>query len=287
MTRSTMRHAAFLWSFILAFGGAAAFAAEYRVEKRLPLAPGGLLHLSSEEGSVEIRGAATQEVVLVVTSDRADFASIFDLTSESPRADRVEFKLERKTSALLRWFEGNRHTRLVLTVPDSANLEVQTSGGGIEIAGVRGKVNAESSGGGVRAHEIGGPSELSSSGGAIDASAVSGDLVAESSGGGIEIREAHGRVVASSSGGAVSVDFADGNAKGGDLSSSGGGVEATVDPAVGLEIDASSSGGAVSCDLPLTTRGKVDRDDARGALNGGGALLKLRSSGGGIGISAH
>ena len=57
-----------------------------------------------------------------------------------------------------------------------------------------------------------------------------------------------------------------------------------LDPAVALEIDASSSGGAVDCDLPLTVRGKIGRDDIHGTLNGGGALLKLRSSGGGIEI---
>ena len=83
----------------------------------------------------------------------------------------------------------------------------------------------------------------------------------------------------------MSVAFAAGNAKGGELSSSGGGVATMVDPAVGLEIDASSSGGSVDCNLPLTVRGKIGRDDVHGTLNGGGALLKLRSSGGGIDIS--
>ncbi|MBZ0173524.1 MAG: hypothetical protein K8E66_14160, partial [Phycisphaerales bacterium] len=55
-----------------------------------------------------------------------------------------------------------------------------------------------------------------------------------------------------------------------------------LDPKVDLEIDASSSGGDVDSDLPVTVQGKVSRDTLRGKLNAGGAILKLRSSGGGV-----
>jgi hypothetical protein len=80
------------------------------------------------------------------------------------------------------------------------------------------------------------------------------------------------------------VAFDQGNAQGGTLSSSGGRVTAIVDPSVGLDIDASSYGGSVSSDVPLTIRGTVSRTEIKGTLNGGGALLRLRSSGGGIRI---
>jgi hypothetical protein len=48
--------------------------------------------------------------------------------------------------------------------------------------------------------------------------------------------------------------------------------------------DASSSGGNVDSDLPVTVRGKIKKDSLHGTLNGGGELLRLRSSGGGITI---
>ncbi len=85
----------------------------------------------------------------------------------------------------------------------------------------------------------------------------------------------------------MSAVFADGGgAAGGSLSSSGGGVRVEVDPAAKLTIDASSSGGGVDCDLPVTVRGRMARNSLHGDLNGGGATLKLRSSGGGIRIAA-
>ena len=103
---------------------------------------------------------------------------------------------------------------------------------------------------------------------------------------------------ARSSGGPVTVRFAAGNNRGGVLSSSGGGLRAELDPSVALTIDASTSGGNVESELPMTTRGAAQRDDAdwpskpfrkpttslRGDLNGGGALLRLRTSGGGVRI---
>jgi hypothetical protein len=57
-----------------------------------------------------------------------------------------------------------------------------------------------------------------------------------------------------------------------------------VDPAVRLNIDASASGGRVSSDLPVTVKGTISKTSLRGTLNGGGAVLKLRSSGGGVSL---
>lgn len=279
-----LRLALFGWTLAFAAAGSAAWAADYRLEKRLPLAPGGTFTLSSEAGGIEVRGGGGSEAVIVVTSDRTDFADKHDLSFATPSPDRVEVTLKRKSRGMTSWFEGGQRTRIIVTLPQGAAARISSSGGGIDIEGLDGKVLAESSGGGVKASRLGGAAELSSSGGAIDASEIAGDLEARSSGGSTTVRAAHGRVVAESSGGAVSVAFAAGNAKGGDLSSSGGGVAAAVDPAVGLEIDASSSGGSVDCELPLTVRGKIGRDDVHGTLNGGGALLQLRSSGGGIAI---
>ncbi len=265
----------------------AAWAGEYRLEKHLPIAAGGSFSIASEAGGIDVRGGDGSEAVVVVTSNREDFAEIYNLRFETPAPDRAEVVIERKSHGPSSWFEGNHRTRISVTLPKSVATRVSSSGGGIDIAGVDGKVTAESSGGGVQASRLGGAANLSSSGGSISVDGIAGDLTAESSGGGVDIRAAHGAVVAESSGGAVSVAFAAGNGKGGTLSSSGGGVAATVDPAVGLEIDASSSGGSVDCDLPLTVRGKIGRDDVRGTLNGGGPLLKLRSSGGGIAIGQH
>ncbi|MEO8276211.1 MAG: hypothetical protein ABI639_08315 [Thermoanaerobaculia bacterium] len=259
----------------------------YRLDKTLPLAAGGTFSLRAAAGSIHVQGGDGTEAVVTITCDRADFSSIFNVRIESPRPDRVEVVIEQKARGVAGWFDGfHGKTKVEVTLPRSVSADLESSGGGIDASGLAGKVSAESSGGGVHVADLAGAAKLSSSGGGIEAEDVAGDIDAESSGGGVRIRAARGRVDASSSGGAVKVGFAAGNAKGGSLDSSGGGVTAELDPAVGLEIDASSSGGSVSCDLPITTRGRIGRDDLHGTLNGGGARLNLSSSGGGIRISA-
>jgi DUF4097 and DUF4098 domain-containing protein YvlB len=100
------------------------------------------------------------------------------------------------------------------------------------------------------------------------------------------VRGAGGRVEASSSGGGVTVRFASGNSSGGTVSSSGGSVRAEIDPGARVSIDAHASGGSVNADVPVTIQGKIENDSLRGEMNGGGPVLRLRSSGGGVRISA-
>jgi hypothetical protein len=263
-------------------------AGAFELEKRLPLSPSGTAALRTEVSGISVLGIEAGEAVVRIRSNRDDFAEKFDVRFEAKGADRVELVVERKTKGPLGWFgDGfNSRTEIEVTLPRGASAEVESSGGGIEVRDLGGNVRAESSGGGVDVEKLGGDATLSSSGGAIHAERVAGDIDASSSGGGVRIDEAGGAVTAGSSGGSVSVAFAAGNARGGSLDSSGGGVSAQVDPGVGLEIDAAASGGSVDCDLPVTVRGRMSRDSIHGQLNGGGSVLKLRSSGGGVAIGA-
>lgn len=278
------------FSTVLAVSAAFALTAPalaFELEKRLPLAAGGTAVVRSEAGSVKVRGADISEAIAVVRSNRADFEKKYVVRLETPSPDRIEVIVESRSHGIFNFDGGgNSKTEVEVTLPKSAAAEVESSGGSVEISGVDGTVRAESSGGGVHAENLGGAANLSSSGGSVQVEGIAGDLEASSSGGGVRISGAGGRVVADSSGGAVSVAFAAGNARGGDLDSSGGGVAVSVDAGVGLEIDASSSGGSVDCELPVTVRGRVDRDSIHGKLNAGGNVLKLRSSGGGVSISA-
>jgi DUF4097 and DUF4098 domain-containing protein YvlB len=161
-------------------------------------------------------------------------------------------------------------------------LEGHTSGGGIKLERIRGRMRAETSGGGIDGIELDGPIGAETSGGSVRLDRVSGDIRAHSSGGGIYIREAGGRVEADTSGGGIEASFTRGNARGGSLETSGGGIEVSLDPSVGLRIDA--SGNSVRADLPITVHGAISRGKLQGILGSGGELLRLRTSGGGVRI---
>jgi hypothetical protein len=177
-------------------------------------------------------------------------------------------------------------------------VDGRTSGGSIRMRRLRGDVAVSTSGGSIDIVDVRGGLRVTTSGGGIDIDGVSGELYASTSGGSVRIREAGDRVEARTSGGPVTVRFAAGNSRGGVLSSSGGGLRAELDPGVALTIDATTSGGSVESELPLMTRGAVRSDGSdwpspplrkpttslQGDLNGGGALLRLRTSGGGVRI---
>jgi DUF4097 and DUF4098 domain-containing protein YvlB len=51
-----------------------------------------------------------------------------------------------------------------------------------------------------------------------------------------------------------------------------------------FNVNASTSAGGVSCELPVTVSGKLRDGELKGAINGGGQPLELRTSAGSIQI---
>ena len=293
-----------------------------RIEKKLDLSSGGTFRLDTDSGSVSIVGESSDGAEVVLTSKRDDIEEHFKLSFDDS-GNEVRVRVERRGSRVFNWFRSGPSMHFEVKVPKDVRVFIDTSGGRIELEAldddvdlntsggsitvedVRGKVVADTSGGAIRVREVWGDVRADTSGGSISISKidgnvvadtsggsismddVSGDIVADTSGGGISIEEAGGSVRADTSGGPVTVAFSPGNSSGGSLSSSGGRVTARIDPSVGLDIDASTSGGSVRSDIPVTIRGSVSKSSLRGKLNGGGAVLKLRSSGGGIRIESN
>jgi DUF4097 and DUF4098 domain-containing protein YvlB len=292
--------------------------AETRMEKTLKLDPGGRFALDTDLGSVTVTGSDSPDVRLVVTSRRRDLDELLRFSfQENPGS--VTVTATRRRGHLFPWLGGHgASVHFEIRVPAPTDLDIDTSGGaiqvsamrsearlrtsggrivvrdlvgdldghtsggGIDLERIRGRVNVETSGGGIEATEIDGPIEADTSGGGVRLDRVSGDIRAHSSGGGIHIFEAGGRVVADTSGGGIEASFAPGNDRGGRLETSGGGIEVALDPSVGLQIDA--SGNSVRADLPLMVKGSVSRRRLQGTLGRGGELLKMHTSGGGVRI---
>jgi DUF4097 and DUF4098 domain-containing protein YvlB len=298
--------------------------ADFRLERRLTLAPGGMFTLEAEQGSVSLVGDSPSGVLVTITSTRDDVDRQIDFQfQEQPGIARVTATRKKPLAGWLDYWKSSGNLRFVVHVPratkvgiDSAGGAIQvstldgsarlrtsggaltiedvagdvagkTSGGAIRVARVTGNVDVNTSGGSVEIERVDGRAHAESSGGPISVRASRGDVLVRTSGGRIQVQDAGGRVEAETSGGPISVAFAPGNSRGGVLSTSGGGVNAVVDANAALSIDAATSGGRVSSDLTLTTHGSAGRNALRGELNGGGAELRLRTSGGPIQISAN
>ncbi len=197
----------------------------------------------------------------------------------------------------------------------------KTSGGDIRVGAVQGTVRMSTSGGSIEVENVTGQTDVRTSGGDIRAKVVTGDLRAETSGGSIRIeqvagaakaRTSSGDVVArdvrgpadlQTSGGSIDADAIDGSIRavtsGGDVkvdlvganrgivaTTNGGSVTVRVPRNVTASVDASTSGGSVSTDLPVTTTEVRERRLA-GTINGGGASIQARSSGGDVRLRAR
>jgi DUF4097 and DUF4098 domain-containing protein YvlB len=306
---------------ILTFMAAPAFA-DFKFDRQLALAPGGMFILETDIGSIALTGDSTSGAQVNLTSSDDDFQRYFDVQVDE-QAGTARVTVKRRSgivSSIVSRFWSLGRVRFTVHVPRAttvilstsggsvdasqlggsarlrtsgggvrveniaAEADLKTSGGAVVARAVRGNVKANTSGGGITIENVGGAVRAETSGGGIEIATVGGEVYADTSGGGVRIKDAGGRVEAHTSGGPVSVRFAAGNGQGGTVSTSGGGVVVEVDPSVALSIDASTSGGSVRSDVPVTTQGKLSNNALNGSMNGGGPLLQLRSSGGGIRI---
>ncbi len=296
---------------------AAPSAAENHLEKDLKLEPGGEFRLETDLGAVTVTGSADSGAHIVVTSRGRDLNELLVFRFEDGAGSaRVVAKKKHHS-----WF-GEHGDRVLyeVRVPADTRVSVDTSGGAIQISGLKGRakldtsgggikvenlagdldattsggsiklatvkgtIRVETSGGGVEGRDLDGPVHAESSGGSIELQKVTGDIDAETSGGGIRIVDAGGRIHADTSGGSIEASFTKGNSKGGTLETSGGGIEVSIDPDADLSI--SASGTSVKTDLPLRVQGEISRGSLSGSLGKGGNTLRLHTSGGSVRIQS-
>jgi len=195
-----------------------------------------------------------------------------------------------------------REVEYRVAVPEKLNADVETSGGPIYVSGLNGEVNARTSGGGITlagskgkavVHTSGGPIHImevagdvdaSTSGGGISIERSSGRVRAHTSGGGIDIREATGAIDASTSGGGVNASLAAQPKEECRLYTSGGSINVSLSSDIHMDLDASTRGGRVWTDFPVSSGGGRRSSELRAPLNGGGPRLYLHTSGGGISV---
>lgn len=158
-----------------------------------------------------------------------------------------------------------------------------TSGGSVSLAGGRGRAVLRTAGGTIHIEDVAGEVDAETSGGSVLVDRASGRVRAHTSGGSITIRETTGAVDASTSGGSVSAVLSAQPNEDCRLYTSGGSIRVELLRTAHIDLDASTSGGGVSTDFPVPP-GPGDRQSLRTPINGGGPLLQLRTSGGGIRI---
>lgn len=159
----------------------------------------------------------------------------------------------------------------------SEKIDLQTYGGNIVADSSEGLINLRTSGGNLRFFNLGGEIEAHTSGGNIQADKINGTLKVSTSGGFIRIIDLSGNIDAQTSGGGIQAEVNDFD-KLISLDTNGGNIHASIPLNRGMNLDLSGS----RVRIPRTGQfeGFAQKRSIHGKLNGGGAMIRMRTSGG-------
>lgn len=268
----------------------------------------GELQVITSGGSIDVSSHAGNKVIVEMyvrkggrsltpdDSEIEDALESFDIEIEKV-SNKVIASAKRKSS---NWFSGNNNISISfkVSVPTRTSCDLNTSGGAISLAGVKGKQEVKTSGGSLNLTNIDGNMKAYTSGGRINIEDYAGVLDANTSGGAINVARAKGEIVLHTSGGSINVDDIRGsviaNTSGGSinanlqtlekelkLSTSGGNIKATIPSGLGLDLDL--KGNRVNTQLSNFS-GKSEKNRIVGSMNGGGIPVKMSTSGGNVSV---
>jgi hypothetical protein len=293
------------------FTASASAKIERVVEKSFQVQPGVRVRVSTTGGDIRVV-SSPDSVVRVVAKEHIRAGSEADADAMLKKLDLTIEQSGSEVVASASFESGVGfhfgswppvEVDFVVTVPSSASADLKTSGGNVVVGdNLEGSVRARTSGGDIKLGNVGGESDASTSGGNVSLEEGRGSVKLSTSGGNISAKRVVGPAELRTSGGDIKIDSVestlDAETSGGDvkagfagplkgdcsLSTSGGEVKATVGREVGFHLDAWTSGGEVNASgLTITIdRGGTGKSNLAGLVNGGGPILKLRSSGGNI-----
>lgn len=285
------------------------------VEKTFTVQPGGTLKVLTQGGDIkvltgpgnEVKVTATERIKADSEAKADELLKQLELTIEQ-HGDNVTAtaKFEKQGG----WHFGNWppvNVSFTVVVPARYSVDLNTSGGDIEIASLNGHARLRTSGGDLKLERVegevdGGTSggdislregtanvKLSTSGGYIHVDRAGGEAELSTSGGDIVINSVLGRLTASTSGGDIKASI-EGALKGDcKLTTSGGTVVVAVDKNAAFDLKAHTSGGDVDAEgiTIAIDQGGLRKSSLAGKVNGGGPQLYLGSSGGDIRVRTN
>lgn len=254
------------------------------------------VYVNASGADIKVESWDKQEVYVKIFANRRAVEKMkMDIYQEG---GTVKVLAKRKGS-IFNWFGGGISVKIEIMTPKNFNPNVETSGGDIHVANLnggfrldtsggdvsllntRGKLKAETSGGEISLNNHKGDMDLSTSGGDIICKETNGNIRAETSGGDIKIDAGDGKVFAETSGGSIVINYS-GENNGIHAATSGGDVYLKIPSGFKAKVHLETSGGRISNNFSNSRSDRVKRSEVDAVYNGGGAMLRLETSGGDI-----
>jgi hypothetical protein len=230
-------------------------------QQSYPLSSGGELEVLNTNGGItveawdraEVRVDAVKQVKAASSEKAEELANKIKIeVQHSPGSVRIESRLPRSENGFMDWLTGNDASFSVtykIHAPRDVVAKLVSTNGGIRLTGTRGRADRETVNGGITVIEAAGALEGSTTNGGITAhlTRVDGDI---------------------------------------NLETTNGGVVLKVPRDLRANLDVATSNGGIHSDLEVAG-GQKGRKHLVGEVNGGGGLLKVRTTNGGVRISTE
>jgi hypothetical protein len=173
-----------------------------------------------------------------------------------------------------------------VSIPLRCDLEVRTSDGPVNVEGVRGRIDVSTSDGRITLRDVHGDIRLHTSDGPVVAEDLDGKLSGHASDGTLRVRGRFDDLDLETQDGGLRVDAEPGSKIENELrlTTTDGGLDLTIPSALRATLDARVRDGHLDLDLPARKVERYAPREVRIDLNGGGPLLRVRSSDGSVKI---
>jgi DUF4097 and DUF4098 domain-containing protein YvlB len=248
-------------TFLIATAASAASLTE-KIDRTFDVKPGASVTLTNVNGRVTVKAWDQPRVKVVATKEiegaKSDLKqAMTELRVEIEQRDgglRITTrypKENRGPGAIFDWILGSHIDAEVmyeLMVPRTMNLDVSNVNGSILLSDVTGSHELETTNGKI---------EVTRCAGSLDASTTNGGIYAELT------RVTKGQPLR--------------------FETTNGRIEVSVPSSLAVDLDAGTTNGSIRSDLPVTTT-RTSPNSLRGAINGGGTSLRMRTTNGSIAI---
>jgi len=179
----------------------------------------------------------------------------------------------------------------VVVVSGLQGAILETGGGNIQVDRCNGHLKATTGGGSIDAGDIGGPAEFETGGGSIRLASAKGAVRAETGGGSIELNAVPSARASTGAGGIIAKFIAGAERNDSELETSAGDIIVYLSPNVNVTVRAAiemANGHNIRSDFPeirVVSEGETYGPrtiTAEGVVNGGGPVLKVRTTTGDI-----
>lgn len=264
------------------FGLATAARAEEEWNRTYPITGRADMRVVTNDGHITVRGSARRDIAVRIVTEGWDLERDIILDAHQ-MGNTVEVTAKiRPHIFMFNW--GRRRLRIEVEMPREAELAVRSSDGAMDVENLSGRVTLTASDGSITARDLKGDLHLRTSDGSITGEGLDGSLDAGSSDGSIRVSGRFDHLALGATDGRIVAEAAAGSAIDGGwtVRTSDGSVTLRLPDGFKANLDASAGDGSIAVDFPVTVSGQWGRHRLKGAMNGGGGVLMMRTGDGSI-----